>query len=87
MLKIIIYIIIAIMIIHFILYYFNTDYNYKNLIKDNFKFILNTSTLHLDSSLKKQDVINITESINESINELKTLNECIYNGKINSVFS
>ena len=68
----IIYLIITLMIIHFTLYYFNFDFNEINIFKS------------------KPIQINIPEInayINESINELKTLNECINNGQINTSLS
>ena len=69
-----IYLIITIAIIHFVLYYFNIDFN--------FDFILNLFNKKMDFDSKSH----ITK-LNESINELKTLNECINNGEINTSFS
>lgn len=71
MFNIIIYLIIVIGIIHFTLYYFNIDFD----VYYNF-FNKNKP---IDNS--------ISISINECINELKTLNECINNGEINPSFS
>ena len=69
--KIIIYILITISIIHFVLYYVNIDY------EDIYNKIFN-----------KDKTININfNEINDSINELKTLNECINNGQIDTTFS
>jgi hypothetical protein len=67
----IIYLVITIAIIHFILYYFNFDFD---LITGYFY-------------KEKIDLTQINASINESINELKTLNECINNGDIDTSFS
>ena len=70
----IIYLIITIAIIHFVLYYFNVDFN--------FDFILDLFNKKMDFDRETH----ITK-LNESINELKTLNECINNGQINTSFS
>ena len=67
----IIYLVITIAIIHFTLYYFNFDFD--QFIGYFYK--------------EKIDLTQINASINESINELKTLNECINNGEINTSFS
>ena len=67
----IIYFLIIIATIHFTLYYFNFDLN----IDTFFDFF------------KKQNITFDTTQINESINELKILNECINNGEINTSFS
>jgi hypothetical protein len=76
MFKIIIYSIITISIIHFVLYYFNIDYsNLLNIFKSK---INETKMINIDS---------VNDSVNNSINELKTLNECINNGQIDSSFS
>jgi hypothetical protein len=74
MFKIIIYSIITILIIHFVLYYFNIDYsNLLNIFK---------------SKINESKLINVDfDSVNDSINELKTLNECINNGQIDTSFS
>lgn len=72
MFKIIIYSIITISIIHFVLYYFNIDYGQFEEVLNIFK--------------SKNNLINDTV-INDSINELKTLNECINNGQIDTSFS
>ena len=69
----IIYLIITIGIIHFILYYFNVDFT--------FDFILNLFNKKIEFDAETH----ITK-LNESINELKTLNECINNGQINTSF-
>jgi len=75
MIKIIIYSIITIAIIHFVLYYFNFDFN-------DIKFGIFKNKSNIDDS------INISHSlIYDSINELKTLNECINNGQIDTSFS
>ena len=74
MFKIIIYSILTIAIIHFVLYYFNIDYsNLLNIFKSKIN----------ESKLIKVDF----DSVNDSINELKTLNECINNGQIDTSFS
>ena len=70
----IIYLIITIAIIHFVLYYFNVDFN--------FDFILNL----FNKKIEFDSETHITK-LNESINELKTLNECINNGQVNTSFS
>jgi hypothetical protein len=75
MFKMIIYSIITIATIHFVLYYFNIDYS--NLLHI-FKSKIN--------KINESKLINI-DSINDSINELKTLNECINNGQIDTCFS
>ena len=72
MFKIIIYSIITIAIIHFVLYYFNIDYSHFGHFTKLFK--------------SKNHSINDTV-IYDSINELKTLNECINNGQIDTSFS
>ena len=74
MFKIIIYSILTIAIIHFVLYYFNIDYsNLLNIFK---------------SKINESKLINVDfDSVNDSINELKTLNECINNGQIDTSFS
>ena len=69
----IIYLVITIAIIHFTLYYFNFDFD------QSFDYFYKKK---IDLDLSKINV-----SINESINELKTLNECINNGEINTSFS
>lgn len=71
----IIYLIITLIIIHFTLYYFNFDLNDLNL----------SNLLNLFKS--KDNIENIIPEINKCINELKTLNECINNGQINTSFS
>jgi hypothetical protein len=75
MFKLIIYLIITIAIIHFILYYFNFDFKFNSNYFKNFK----NSKIGLDQ-------LNIT-SLNDYINELKILNECINNGKIDNFIS
>ena len=69
----IIYLVITIAIIHFTLYYFNFDFDFQSITGYFYK--------------EKIDLTQINASINESINELKTLNECINNGEINTSFS
>ena len=69
----IIYLVITIAIIHFTLYYFNFDFDLQTVTDYFYK--------------KKIDLTQLNNSINESINELKTLNECINNGEINTSFS
>jgi len=68
----IIYLIITLIIIHFALYYFNFDFNELSLLNP-FKS-------------KDKTIENVIPEINECINELKTLNECINNGQINTSF-
>jgi hypothetical protein len=65
------YLLITIAIIHFTLYYFNFDI--ESLIDVFYK----------KNSIDPSQI----NSINDSINELKTLNECINNGEINPSFS
>ena len=72
----IIYLIITLIIIHFTLYYFNFDLN-----------DLNPSNLLNLFKSKDKSIENMIPEINECINELKTLNECINNGQINTSFS
>lgn len=69
----IIYLIITLIIIHFTLYYFNFDFNDLSILNP-FKS-------------KDKGIENVIPQINECINELKTLNECINNGQINTSFS
>ena len=68
----IIYLIITLIIIHFTLYYFNFDFNDLSILNP-FKS-------------KDKGIENVIPEINECINELKTLNECINNGQINTSF-
>jgi len=70
----VIYLIITLIIIHFTLYYFNFDFNDLGILNP-FK------------SKDKICIENVIPEINECINELKTLNECINNGQINTSFS
>lgn len=70
----IIYLIITLIIIHFTLYYFNFDFNDLSMLNP-FK----SKTVNI--------LDNIIPELNECINELKTLNECITNGQINTSFS
>ena len=89
MFKIIIYLIITIGIIHFTLYYFNFDFNFENFnyFKTSTGEIKIERKLRIDSD-KKVEIENISnQSLIDSINELKTLNECINNGEINPFFS
>ena len=74
MFKIIIYSIITIAIIHFVLYYFNIDYTDYTDFGKLFKTRENKNSINIDI-------------VNDSINELKTLNECINNGQIDTSFS
>jgi hypothetical protein len=90
MFKIIIYLIITIGILHFTLYYFNFDFNFENF---NYfkKSEIETNSGHMNinirtNSTKVIDFIS-KQSLIDSINELKTLNECINNGEINTFFS
>jgi len=68
----IIYLIITLIIIHFTLYYFNFDFNDLSILNP-FKS-------------KNKGIENVIPEINKCINELKTLNECINNGQINTSF-
>ena len=83
MFKIIMYSIISIIIIHFILYYSNFDFDFI-LFKPKKEQVMNKIKSKIDN-------INIIDEscieLNQSINELKTLNECINNGKIDRSFS
>ena len=84
MFKIIFYLIITIVVLHFTLYYFNFDFDMStfNYFKSNVKYDTNIE------AIANINELNISkELINESINELKTLNECINNGQINTSFS
>ncbi len=72
MFKTIIYLIITLIIIHFTLYYFNFDFSVMNIFKKN---------------VEMKDIETVIPEINASINELKTLNECINNGQINTTIS
>ena len=89
MLKIIFYLIITILIIHFTLYYFNFDFDFKNL--NYFKMEKeNENKLDKENGTNMKDNtidVEVNLSLNECINELKTLNECINNGEINTSFS
>lgn len=87
------YLIITIGILHFILYYFNFDFNFEN-----FNYFKPVNEIESNSKLNsKSDTDIITKSkvdfklsdqtLIDSINELKTLNECINNGEINTFFS
>ena len=84
MFKIIFYLIITILLLHFTLYYFNFDFDISsiNYFKSN-KEKENKNCTNIEK------IINTIElnQLNESINELKTLNECINNGQINPSFS
>jgi cell division protein YceG involved in septum cleavage len=74
-------IIIAIILIHCI-YYFKLDI---------FNMLKPMDTKNQKSKFKNQsntqNITNQLQILNQSINELKTLNECIHNGKIDSAFS
>jgi uncharacterized protein YxeA len=84
MFKIIMYIIITIGILHFTLYYFNFDFNFENFNYFKTSTHNNSKSNELSNELSKQLS---NESLIDSINELKTLNECINNGEINPFFS
>ena len=79
-------------ILHFILYYFNFDFNFENFnyFKPDYESKKQKS-IHTEASLKSEtNVINsqiVNQILIDSINELKTLNECINNGEINTSFS
>ena len=87
MFKIICYLIITILILHFTLYYFNFDFDIStfNYFKSN-KDKSNGRNIDIDS-ITNEIESNTLNTLNESINELKTLNECINNGQINTSFS
>ena len=85
MFKIIIYLIITIGILHFTLYYFNFDFNFESF--NYFKKSTNISAIETNIKIKATDVELSNQSLIDSINELKTLNECITNGEINTFFS
>ena len=76
MIKIIIYSIITIAIIHFVLYYFNVEFNINPLK------IFYSNYLNVNSNFEPTNGL-----LYDSINELKTLNECINNGEIDTSFS
>ena len=85
------YLIITIGILHFILYYFNFDFNFENF---NYFKPVNETNARSDSGSElestKGKFINFEisdQTLIDSINELKTLNECINNGEINAFFS
>jgi hypothetical protein len=82
MFKIIFYLIITICLLHFTLYYFNFDFDMSTF---NYFKIKENNDKHIEKNAIELNRLN--ESINESINELKTLNECINNGQINTSFS
>ena len=90
MFKIIIYLIITIGILHFTLYYFNFDFNFENF--NYFK----KPDIDIDVEARTKTGVNAkvidfefvsNQTLIDSINELKTLNECINNGEINTFFS
>ena len=83
MFKIIFYLIITILLLHFTLYYVNFDFdistfNYFKIKDKENNIYVNIETITNTIELNK---------LNDSINELKTLNECINNGQINTSFS
>ena len=84
----IICIITAIILIHCI-YYFKLDI--FNMIKPLNKLKRNQSKNQSNknnlSNLSNQTITNHLQNLIQSINELKTLNECIHNGKIDTAFS
>lgn len=87
MFKTIVYSIIIIGILHFILYYFNFDFNFESF---NY-FKKPEIEIKMDAKMnenKSKDIDLISnQTLIDSINELKTLNECINNGEINTIFS
>ena len=91
MFQIIIYLIITIGIIHFTLYYFNFDFNFENFnYFQNGKNKISKTNSNRSIEINADEIIKITSHaniLNDSINELKTLNECINNGEINTFFS
>ena len=83
MFTIIIYLIITITIIHFALYYFNFDFDFNK-----FNYFKSSEIENEYKNIKSTQLKSISNDILiDSINELKTLNECINNGKINRTFS
>ena len=76
----IISIIITIILIHCI-YHFKLDI--FNMLKSK----MGTKTVNIYNQSYGQDYDSQINIINQSINELKTLNECIHNGKIDTAFS
>jgi hypothetical protein len=82
MIKIIIYSIITIAIIHFILYYFNFDFNLDTIKM----FYSNHSNIRTNEN-SNYNFETTNGTLYDSINELKTLNECINNGEIDTSFS
>ena len=89
MFKIIMYVIITIGILHLTLYYFNFDFNFENF--NYFKTVENNEpkiSITKQLSNEMSDQLSMSNgSLIDSINELKTLNECINNGEINPFFS
>uniref|UniRef100_A0A6C0EUR1 Uncharacterized protein n=1 Tax=viral metagenome TaxID=1070528 RepID=A0A6C0EUR1_9ZZZZ len=82
MFKVILYVVVSLIIIHAIIYYFNIDIFMNPINKKT-----QNELTKLTGETSESDLTNDTKQINESINELKTLNECINNGKINTPIS
>lgn len=72
-------IISAIILIHCI-YYFKLDI--FNMLKP-----IKTDKIKTNQKNQNENITNHLQILNQSINELKTLNECINNGQINTSFS
>lgn len=87
MFNIIIYSIITIGILHFILYYFNFDFNFESFNYFKKPEIEMDTKLNATMNENKNIELISNQSLIDSINELKTLNECITNGEINTIFS
>lgn len=71
-------IISAIILIHCI-YYFKLDI--FNMLKP-----IKTDKIKTNQKNQNENITNHLQILNQSINELKTLNECIHNGKIDYSF-
>lgn len=89
MFKNIIYLMITIGILHFTLYYFNFDFNFENFnyFKSDTSIKIKNENKETNAITKMVDFKIENESLIDSINELKTLNECINNGEITALFS
>jgi hypothetical protein len=81
MFKVVLYVLIVLCIIHSIIYYFNIDVFYIKQKPNEYIFSSKSKFA------KSNEINNISiDCINDCINELKTLNECINNGQINNTF-
>lgn len=71
---------VLMVIIHFCLYYLNIDvFNLSNNVLVDTNIIKDTNSLQATNSLQSTDNIK-DKSIEDSINQLKSLNEYIING-------